>query len=369
MQRFMVGLAAALAVAVLPSFAAAQDGKRPDHRPQPEVRSERPNHEGPNARAVFNRLDSNKDGKLSFEEFAVGFRQVSQMMQSRMQGGMKFAHDKMGAFKAEFAKHHGKGHPGMPEFAKKGGPQGKPEFGKFMGFPGPQCPCADKCPGAGCQCGCQMKSPGNMPFGFGPGAFEGGDWSWSHYGPAGRDYARGHYGPAGWEVTTGHQGPFVPGMFKGPMCPMGKDVAKGPMCPMGKDMAKGPMCPMGKDVAKGPMCPMGKDMAKGPKCPMGKDMAKGHHEHGEKAAMPKAPKPPEFKKPECKKPEFKKPADKVHADSQSIEARLTALERQQSEILALLRAVNSSDKSKAKVLARGGDDSRHEPRHGHGDRD
>lgn len=164
MQRFMVGLAAALAVAVLPSFAAAQDGKRPDHRPQPEVRSERPNHEGPNARAVFNRLDSNKDGKLSFEEFAVGFRQVSQMMQSRMQGGMKFAHDKMGAFKAEFAKHHGKGHPGMPEFAKKGGPQGKPEFGKFMGFPGPQCPCADKCPGAGCQCGCQMKS--NPPFSF-----------------------------------------------------------------------------------------------------------------------------------------------------------------------------------------------------------
>ena len=74
---------------------------------------------------------------------------------------------------------------------------------------------------------------------------------------------------------------------------------------------------------------------------------------------------PEGKKPEMKKPAAKKPEMKLGGDKQNFEFRLAALERQQAEILSLLRVVASEHKSKE--LAKGGKDLRHNERKPHHD--
>ena len=69
-----------------------------------------------------------------------------------------------------------------------------------------------------------------------------------------------------------------------------------------------------------------------------------------------------------KKPAAKKPEVKMGAERRDVEVRLAALERQQAEILSLLRVVVSEHKTKE--LAKGGKDFRHgERKPHHEDRD
>lgn len=323
MRRAILGLAAALAVVVLPQLAAAEGGKHPEgprHEPRHEFRggiivqsggtliiegngsvtftgpviigapAPRPSQSvGPlgrhmpqppmgnmakppmfDAKVVFARLDTNKDGKLSFEEFQVGCQKMHQAMVSRMhrwkgpfQGGMPFGHKGMDARKPPF---------------------GKPDFAK-----GPEGPHGDK----------GVKGPGA------PG-------SKGHKGPRDGHFAKGPKGPEGEHAAKGHE---PDGMHQGPGHK--HDVVK----------------PEGKKPE---------------------------------------PKKPEIKKPEVVRPAKASPAatpaEKATAQNRSFEARLTALERQQAQILSLLRATVRPERQN-KELARGGKDTRHEGRPPHADRD
>jgi hypothetical protein len=245
-----------------------------------------------NARVIFNRLDGNKDGKLSFDEFAVGVRHLQQSLATRI-GQIKqplwdrarSLHQKMGQFRGQF------GHPGM-------GPMGQhPGMGMGMGPMGQQ-------PGMGM---------GRGPMGQRPGMGMG-------MGPMGQHPGMGMgMGPMG-----GHRGMGPKGQQPG-MGPMGPPPGTGP-----KGMAfgghQGPevgkvrvfVTTSSDGVKKAGVC--GKCGAKTPEtCTCGKKREPPRHE--------------------VKKCETGKPA----VGHQSIEARLTALERQQAEMLKMLRSIAKPD--------------------------
>ena len=128
MRKVFVSLLAAVAVVVLPQLLTAQDGGRPNwHRPDAKADGSAPRktfparpdgkfegrHEhvkpdgvksdGPKAygfaRAIFDRLDTNHDGVLSFQEFVAGLRHLCNAVAMRLpnqmfgrQGGMPFQH-------------------------------------------------------------------------------------------------------------------------------------------------------------------------------------------------------------------------------------------------------------------------------------
>ncbi|MCD4726978.1 MAG: EF-hand domain-containing protein [Pirellulales bacterium] len=62
MQRIMIGLLTAVAVVVLPSYLAAEEGKQP-RRPHPDA-----HRKGPNPEMMFKRLDANRDKVIVADE-------------------------------------------------------------------------------------------------------------------------------------------------------------------------------------------------------------------------------------------------------------------------------------------------------------
>ncbi|MCE5268088.1 MAG: hypothetical protein LLG00_09405 [Planctomycetaceae bacterium] len=97
MRRVIMALSMAVSVMALPQCLAAADGKQPE-RPRPEMKRQQPaprprgadlerrgdakgkcpghQTQTPDAKAMFNRLDTNKDGALSFDEFSEGVRRL-----------------------------------------------------------------------------------------------------------------------------------------------------------------------------------------------------------------------------------------------------------------------------------------------------
>jgi hypothetical protein len=205
-----------------------------------------------NAKAIFDRLDTNHDGKLSFEEFAVGVRHLQMFLATRMGemkrplwDGIRSMHERMGQFQGQF------GHPGM-------GPMGQ--------------------------------HPGMGPMGDHPGMGMMGGFGGGHQGPA--------VGRLRVEVTMG---------------PDGAKKADACKC---EGMKKPEVCKCG--AKKGEPCKCHEKKAEVCKC-------------GAKKGEP------------CKCGMKKHEAEKPAAGHQSIEARLTALETQQAEILKLLKSVTKHE--------------------------
>jgi len=132
MSRLVAGLLTALAVVVLPQYVAAQEGKRPE-RPRHEARPQQPNpqikqFERPDPKVVFARLDTNHDGKLSFDEFYVGWQHLCRFLEAQAKAyPMPNPGDMM---------RHAQGKGKMPAMGAKGG---KPQLAKDG-----QCPCCAK---------------------------------------------------------------------------------------------------------------------------------------------------------------------------------------------------------------------------------
>ncbi len=251
-----------------------------------------------NARVLFSRLDTNKDGKLSFDEFAVGVRHLQRFLATRMSEMKRPLSDGMRALREKWGQFRGQsGHPGM-------GPMG------------------------------QHRGMGPMGQQFG-------------MGPMGQQFGMGPMGQH-------------PGM--GPM--MGQPFGMGPMGqhpgmgPMGQHPGMGPMGMMMGSFGGQQGPPDGKmhvrvfkDAEGGTRVLVSK--VSDGEKHGVKKPGPVAcskcgAKTPEActcgKKHEAKKCEAKKcAAEKPTAGYRSIEARLTALETQQAEILKLLRSVSKPD--------------------------
>ncbi len=93
-----------------------------------------------NARAIFNRLDTDHDGKLSFEEFAVGVRHLHQFLAGRISELQRPFWDRIRSFRGRLGPFQG--HPTHPGMGPMGGHPGMgpmgphPGMGPMGGHPG-----------------------------------------------------------------------------------------------------------------------------------------------------------------------------------------------------------------------------------------
>jgi len=308
------------------------------------------------ARAIFDRLDKNKDGKLSFEEFQAGLREFHQFMAARapmwqMPGPgemVRHARDEMFAYGAGFAKtcfakgpqrghccshcgaamkgphHHG------PEGWAKAGPDGHRWTGHHHGHHD------------GMACHKHHRSHhGNMGWAAYGHRHHHGDMGWAKHGH------HHHHGDMGWaKHGSRHHGDM--GLAEhGPRHHGDMGWGDGPMQFAGREMADGYPLP---EWFRNSRFEERREWFDGRQGPEGWQRPDGWQR-------------PEGKRPETKKPAAQKPEVKMGAERQNVEFRLAALERQQAEILSLLRVVVSEHKSKE--IAKGGKDFRHGERKSH----
>jgi len=241
------------------------------------------------ARAIFNRLDRDKDGKLSFEEFAAGLHQFRQMFVQRVgQFAARMPHQKMAFAWA----------PKIPSFMQDHFKRYFPtKDGRVGGPPAPYAqqmakqPSRPFCP-MGCPC-CAFARHGM------PGMQMPGMQGFDYRGPQ-------PYHHPQWMMFAAYH-PWQPWAM-----PWHGWSQGGPW------MGFGPGAPTGKEKFQGPRQGWWGQPPKEP---------------GKKPQFMTQPKP-EPKKPE-RKPEIKDEAGKI----KEIEARLTALEKQQAMLLAAVREV------------------------------
>ena len=343
----------------------------------PKVAAKGPGPGGPgfkplDARAIFNKLDTNHDGKLSFEEFAVGVRRLNQMLAQRAQAWQQPVRQFFGGPGANVTVRRGPGggfppgphFPGMqpggnyfwlsrdvggrgPQawIARDGGGGGPPWAQHFGGCGCPQCVGARHFAG-GWQ-GFDGRGPmcGPMCFANFQGAhhhhhhhhhgMDGCDGPW-HCGGMG-DYAgywHHHHGMGGFDgwhhhgacgFYAGGQCPYCGGGFGGPRG-FGGPGFGGPMMHPGFG---GQRPQWGGPMAEGRWQP---GMMSGREGPRGPEAAKGHHKHQHDGkAIGHGEKKPG--RPQSVRAEGRADEDRLD----TIEARLAALEEQQAATLAMVQ--------------------------------
>ncbi len=323
------------------------------------------------ARAIFKRLDTNHDGKLSFEEFAVGVRHMNQMLAQRAQAWQKpmmlfvrgqgpnatmkrgpecFARGpqkcdgKKGHFFAQWdggfqpgAHFAGMQRGGNFAYVARGGFDGGPRWGQHFGGGG--CPyCMGGPHFAGGWQGFGGRGP--MPGPYWMANFQGQchhhhHHHHHHHGMGGFDGPWGQHGMDGYAAGRHHPG--RDGFYAGCQCPFcghgfGGPGFGGPMMHPGFAGGFGGQHPQwGGRAAEGSWHP---GMMAGREGPRGPQAAQGHKHHkhdGQKKAG----------HPGDKRPGHSQPARaEGRADDQrlgSIEARLAALEEQQAATLAMVQ--------------------------------
>ncbi len=112
MQRIMIGLLTAVAVVVLPSYLAAEEGK-PPRRPRSDV-----HRKGPNPEMMFKRLDANRDKVITADELPADMPERFKKMLIRADGN-KDGELTLGELRKVF-KHRRDGHkPGGAKSPKQ----------------------------------------------------------------------------------------------------------------------------------------------------------------------------------------------------------------------------------------------------------
>jgi autotransporter-associated beta strand protein len=215
------------------------------------------------ARAIFDRLDTNHDGKLSFEEFAVGLQHLHQFLAMRApmrqmpRPGvmMRHARDNAFAYGREFAKVCFPGH--RPH------PLGCPYCGAAMKGPQHRGPAAwsmaNACPGCRQWLGQHYgRGPGHAGGGPRDGMQQAAFGPWQHGGMGWGERGPGQHGQMGW----GGPGPWQRGDGMGPGGPgpwqhdgMGRGM-QGPWQHAGMGPAeRGPWQHGGMGFGAGPFAP------------------------------------------------------------------------------------------------------------------
>ncbi|MBU4398483.1 MAG: EF-hand domain-containing protein [Planctomycetes bacterium] len=329
MQRIMIGLLTAVAVVVLPSYLAAEEGKRPD-RPRPDV-----HRKGPNPEMMFKRLDANRDNVVTADELPADMPEQFKKMLIRAdenKDGELTLGELRNAFKHRRDGHKAKGGPVMPPYGKNpkaGGAKspkqtakalfvrldkdkdGKLSFEEFsVGLRHLRHIMAARAD--------QWCKP--MRQGFGPEF----DKKYSAKGPK-------HHGHA--KYAKGHKHHGHKYYAKGPKFHGGNKFAEGPWCVRCTWHGMGPWHPPhGMQFGMNPWHPPVKMQAWGQGHPDGKNFTM-------RQWRPDGKKKQWAKKPNAKKPAVRKPNVKVDAEERiiRIEARLTALEMQQEAILVAIQ--------------------------------